>query len=212
MVAGMEVVQVNTCGFIFGKKTDTSFQVRVTEHALFLTGKCPVDLWTQISRYAQRTYGFDLIDLGIGIVMTEQTHPDPTFVFTNEVGTNAMRAEVDRQTEGLPPLERWCRGWDRGISSMTIVCLLRTYADGARQMRMHGGTGIPHDADDFGRCVRLLDAVPDIKPELPQLAERMPEWAPIVADWDRLEGWYRDGSKKALKLLYEFLSNCTDAQ
>lgn len=45
----------------------------------------------------------------------------------------------------------------------------------------------PHDAADFGRCVGLLTAVPELRSLLPKMGEVNRYWAALVAKWDDLE-------------------------
>lgn len=77
----------------------------------------------------------------------------------------------------------WIVGPDTGTSSTTIwaVMMGATYP---RQSR-------PSDASDFGRCYRLLEAIPEWRARLPEVAEAHPEWAPLVAVWAELEDIWR---------------------
>lgn len=97
-------------------------------------------------------------------------------------------AEIDRENRGLPPMAAWLNGVDRGRSSNTIAHVLWPLTDAL------GGEapGVPHDPGDFGRCVRLLDAVPELRTRLPQLGRTLPEWAPFVNAWAELEALYRE--------------------
>jgi uncharacterized protein (UPF0335 family) len=46
----------------------------------------------------------------------------------------------------------------------------------------------PHDADDFGRCEALLDAVPEFRARLPEMAQVNAYWAELVPNWESLRG------------------------
>lgn len=76
----------------------------------------------------------------------------------------------------------WLRSWDTGISSETIWRVLMhetpRYVD------------IPHDPADFGRCYRLLKAVPSWRERLTEVAAAVPKWRPFVAAWDELTALY----------------------
>jgi len=52
----------------------------------------------------------------------------------------------------------------------------------------------PLDPSDFGRCVGLLDAAPELRDSLPKMAECEPVWAALVAAWSELESLYREES------------------
>lgn len=45
----------------------------------------------------------------------------------------------------------------------------------------------PRDPDDLNRCLKLLEAVPQIRPRLTEMREVSPEWAALVDQWDEIE-------------------------
>lgn len=45
----------------------------------------------------------------------------------------------------------------------------------------------PHDSGDFGRCLGLLKAVPEIRILLPKMADVNRYWAALVKEWDSIE-------------------------
>ena len=68
------------------------------------------------------------------------------------------------------------------------------------------GVHYPHDPDDLSRCRKLLEAVPELKPLLPRMAEASPVWAELVSRWDELcalmdaeAPQWRDGQGSAKK-------------
>lgn len=50
----------------------------------------------------------------------------------------------------------------------------------------------PHDPDDLNRCLLLLEAVPEIRPRMKEMAEICPEWARLVARWEDIERTFLD--------------------
>lgn len=75
----------------------------------------------------------------------------------------------------------WILSRDTGLSSEAIWG------------HMMGGTEIryeswchPHDPDDLGRCLRLLEKIPEWKPRVPEMAARSEAWAALVPEWDAL--------------------------
>lgn len=82
--------------------------------------------------------------------------------------------------------EQWLSSWDTGESSKTIwhFMLGRTYR-----------SQLPRDPSDFGRCYRLLQAFPSWRGRLPEMAEQLRSWAPIIAAWPTLEKLYEDEMK-----------------
>lgn len=51
----------------------------------------------------------------------------------------------------------------------------------------------PADAADFGRCARLLDVAPELRPHLAAMRACGARWAALVGEWDALEALYREG-------------------
>src|SRR5512140_2482282 len=81
----------------------------------------------------------------------------------------------------------WSLSGDTGVSSETIAAI-------AAGMTARRGSpfdfDIPYDSGDFGRCYRLLKAVPELRDALPRVAEVCPKWGPVVREWDRLTQLY----------------------
>lgn len=50
----------------------------------------------------------------------------------------------------------------------------------------------PHDPDDLNRCLLLLEAVPEIRPRMKEMADVCPEWARLVARWEEIERTFLD--------------------
>jgi hypothetical protein len=72
----------------------------------------------------------------------------------------------------------WVVGEDTGISSKAIWAKMMGTR---RRDSCH-----PWDPDDLGRCLRLLEAVPEWKPRLSEMADVSPIWAALVARWDEI--------------------------
>lgn len=108
---------------------------------------------------------------------------------------NDIIAALDRPHVPAIPgmgLARWLTSDDTGRSSKYMVHALAQRAGcDATYVEVRDGD-YPHDPDDFGRCVRLLDAVPQLRPHLPLLSGHGAVWAAIAAEWDSLETMYRE--------------------
>lgn len=73
----------------------------------------------------------------------------------------------------------WFASDDTGMSSKQIAAWL---AAGVRMpCRDH-----PYDPSDLGRCLRLLEIIPEWKPRIGEMASVSPAWAALVARWDEL--------------------------
>ena len=92
-------------------------------------------------------------------------------------------------------LDAWLKSDDVGASSLFMACVL-------------GECGIPeyaipHDADDFDRCVKLLEAVPELISKLPQMAQQSSSWAVLVGRWNEFTELYkREGFYEVLHEAY----------
>jgi hypothetical protein len=84
----------------------------------------------------------------------------------------------------------WAATGDTGTSSKAImrVMLGETLTD---------GYCYPHDAWDLGRCIGLLDAVPEWRASMSRMAAVGPEWAALAQRWEELERSYRTGDLAA---------------
>jgi hypothetical protein len=64
----------------------------------------------------------------------------------------------------------------------------------------------PYDPDDFSRCWKLLEAVPEWKTELHKLKPLSEAWSNLVDNWDKLNEYFMDIQKgKKANGMYEFM-------
>ena len=115
-----------------------------------------------------------VLDTGIASAM------GAIFAIGTERDCKCWRDQIEASNQHLNVGQRWLIGTDTGISSKTIYAALTGL--GAVDL----SPDIPHDPDDFGRCVRLVDLmgwgdriekVGEVFPKTrwPALAERWPE-------------------------------------
>lgn len=76
-------------------------------------------------------------------------------------------------------LAKWLASGDTGTSSMTMALWLS-----ARER--YDWLSTPSDPADLGRCLRLLERIPEWKERVPEMAECSPEWAHMVTYWDQI--------------------------
>jgi len=68
----------------------------------------------------------------------------------------------------------WIVGNDTGSSSKALwAFMMGRKTDGS----------YPHDPADLGRCLRLLELVPEWKVRIPEMASVSPYWAALVSRW-----------------------------
>lgn len=95
----------------------------------------------------------------------------------------------------------WLLSHDTGLSSETMAAI-------ALGANTRSGLSAPHDVADFGRCYRLVKAVPQVRHAFPQIARKCPAFAGIIREWDELVVIYlRDLPKFGSKELYQRIEN-----
>lgn len=121
-------------------------------------------------------------------------HPCSVVIVSEESGA-AWRQEIDAYTETLDWPGNWLQGRHPGISSLTIFYTLSDEWEAPWGFR----PAPPNDADDFGRCVRLLNMAPDEwRTRLHEVIEVHSEWGHLVLEWPYLEELYKAGEYNQL--------------
>lgn len=161
-------------------------------HGTLVFGLVPVLDLPAIQRVA-RSRGYTILDLGIAAAL------DATMAFTSRRKAKVWREEVNAaaaRTAGDDAELAWALGTDTGTSAMTLLLVLGESAAAKARVssRLCGGRipDAPHDADDLGRCIRLLDRFPAWRERLDEVAAAHPVWAPLVAALGELEALYRE--------------------
>jgi hypothetical protein len=94
-------------------------------------------------------------------------------------------------------LTEWALRPDTGASARCIARHLNGVAnDGA----------YPHDGDDFGRCERLMDAVPGVRERIGEMAEVNAYWAALAPRWEEIRA-----SDKKTALIQSIIRPIQDA-
>lgn len=73
----------------------------------------------------------------------------------------------------------WAIGRDTGASSKAILAVMTGNNPDSRY-------SYPSDGSDLGRCLRLLDLIPEWKPRMHEMRAICPQWAALVDHWDEL--------------------------
>ena len=73
----------------------------------------------------------------------------------------------------------WLLSNDSGVSSEAICAWM---LGGARPP----SGSYPRDPADLGRCLRLLERVPEWQSRMPEMAQFGPHWSGLVARWDEI--------------------------
>lgn len=162
----------------------TEFTIQSHPHGLAIFGPIPAsDLSPLIKGYQDR---YDILDTGLAEKL------GATLVLTTAALAKQWREGLDLRADHSDWLNQ---SGDTGVSSRTIyaVMTMTGQADGAKAGSPTGlaalhkvGADIPYDADDFGRCYRLLKRHPAWVARLGEVADRFPEWKPLVESWAEL--------------------------
>ena len=81
--------------------------------------------------------------------------------------------------------EQWIIEGEVGTSSKTIWAVMMGVAKGKKECNWEYDT--PKDPDDFKRCWKLINAVPEWRARLHEVANVFPKWIPYIREWDKLE-------------------------
>lgn len=82
---------------------------------------------------------------------------------------------------------QWLLSRDTGVSSKAIVAQLSNIVLESPFSMDH-----PHDPADLGRCIRLLEAIPEFRERLDEMKQVSLIWAALVDHWDELETLYKE--------------------
>jgi len=98
-------------------------------------------------------------------------------------------------------LAKWLASDDTGASSKFMAHVLSESAK--YPVSWYGAGGIPKpapplDPEDFGRCVRMLDAAPELRQHISAMASHGPVWEALSKRWNELESLYRQESPSGL--------------
>ncbi len=124
----------------------------------------------------------------------------PVAVGRSKADAEVWKQKISSSIAHLPAQERWWRGTDVGLSSAAIFGALSdcSYAAVARKF---GEGRVPRDADDFGRCVRMLNNIPAFRINLDEVAQAYPDtaWPSFISSWVELESLYGEALTTAIQ-------------
>lgn len=83
----------------------------------------------------------------------------------------------------------WAFGDDTGMSSKALARTAAGLPPRAREANSY-----PSDTHDFGRCIRLIEAVPEARSAVDVLASAGPVWARLAERWDDFAEKHRAGT------------------
>lgn len=121
-------------------------------------------------------------------------------------------------TEPVPDLTQdiptrvlwWYENGERGVSAETLLANFITVQGNLAAMKIkkrpRSEWGHPHDPSDFGRCHKLLEALPELREHLDQMKDVSRVWSNLVDNWDKLTAMLQEqlttGKRNGM---YEFM-------
>lgn len=159
------------------------YRVIEREHGWIIVGRMTA------SSAGKLLMGFDsgVVSFGVASALQARSIDDVLMVVARDAEHNRawceeLDIEAAKLADGDAALE-WLYGTDVGMSALTIHGVMTGRAD---SVKMH----LPSDADDLGRCIRLLDRIPEWQSRIGEVGEVFPPWRRLVDDWERLVKMY----------------------
>jgi hypothetical protein len=177
---------------------DPGYRVERHPYGVAVFGPIPVSDFVQLAK-AWGEQGWTLLDSMIAQQLGASA------VAVNEESARAWRQKIDELAAARAGDDReleWILGCDVGTSSAALLWVLGKSQDARHRAYLRlprdrdgevrwDADAIPHDGDDLGRCVRLLDRFPEWRWRLSEVGERLVRWRPFVARWGELEALFR---------------------
>lgn len=71
--------------------------------------------------------------------------------------------------------------------------------------QFHAEFAIPYDPEDLGRCLRMIQAAPELTPRIDEMRKHGPMWTAVADKWDR---WTAMINEEQYQALYEEMRAC----
>lgn len=168
------------------------YTVEQTEYGVLVTGAgIPIDDFVMLGKVWKKRGMTELLPgvaKALGALLAVSSKENAPLWIQAVADGAALRSEGDREIA-------WLTGPDTGTSSLTIFSVL-SHGHAAKAAARRGAPSPPWDPDDFGRCYRLLKAIPEWRSRLGEVAAQYPEWAGLVREWADLERFFEEESPK----------------
>ena len=120
-----------------------------------------------------------------------------------------VEPKVDQRIDTNKKAMWWLANGSTGMSSKTMFnCLIGNE---------NFSISFPYDPDDFDRCYKLLEVVPEWKSELNKLKPLCKEWSNLIDNWDELTRMFEQNNKEQWKNykkigMYELMEKCIEGK
>ncbi|WP_370608301.1 hypothetical protein [Citrobacter meridianamericanus] len=95
-------------------------------------------------------------------------------------------------------LEAWLNSDETGSSSLYMAWILSGGVFGHWWGRHQPEPNYPRDPDDFGRCLKMVEAVPEFKGIIYKMNDCGPEWMAVARHWDSWAKLYQENDGRGL--------------
>ena len=114
--------------------------------------------------------------------------PEVVYAVASPANVKVWSKEITDSLSGFHPEARWWRGVDVGLSSAAIFAVLAKDLAWSEEAREYSNGATPGDADDLGRCFRLMDAMGWGRGDLDRVAAEYlgGNWPAIIGRWAEL--------------------------
>lgn len=174
-------------------KHDQSYSIEVFPHGILVTSAgtrngVPMDALSTATKLCSPSA---VMDAGIASSLGA--------VFAIGIPSNLKkwRKQIEEQLKigNIPKDIQWIRGTDIGLSSTTLfLCLTKCdqakHEPAAFRLLERGEKHHPYDADDFGRCIRMVEFCGFT--DLREAKHISPQWFRLIVDWDELSKAYHN--------------------
>jgi hypothetical protein len=153
-----------------------------------------------------KAYSFDQIPL-ITAITNELSRQHPGLPADHRMNAvikaaNDIIAEYKRQPIMASPnmgLFAWLDSDDTGSSSVYMAYVLCEVCGIGWPINEPPKYAYPRDADDLGRCFRLIDTVPEYGGFIPEMADRGAHWMAVTSNWADWLKMYHAGDTDRLR-------------
>jgi len=162
-----------------------TYTIEHLDHGVVVRGDLTLSDFSKIATIAKRR-GFDSMFPGVADAI------GAALVISNQAHEAALKSHLGVSAENRD----WLKSGDCGASSKTIFAALM-----GSPVALRGVVGdAPYDADDFGRCARLLARYPSWATRLGEVANACPAFAPLIPVWAELTSLHDCGNISELTL------------
>lgn len=157
-----------------------------------------------------KSYKFDQISI-VTAITTELSRQHPSLPADHRMNAviaaaNSIVAEYAREpvmaASGMG-LSAWLNSDDTGASSLYMAWSLIKPSDAFAEYINNPKPAYPRDVDDLGRCIRLIEAVPEFGGRIPEMAHKGAHWMAVTSNWADWVEMYQAGKFDRLGVAME---------